>query len=256
MDPLWSPRARPRRATVVAAAALLLAACGPSAEEETEPPSVDEPEPDEPEPDEPEPDEPEPDEPEPDEPQPDEPPEETTPDDDGDGDTRGEDGTPDDLAFTECVADRYTVGYPEDWNTNSTDGLLGPCEIFHPGEIDVPEQPRDRDLDYAVSMYVDEVEFDDRDPDDNLNEILEQRETTIDGRAARVLEYRSTGQALTPEGERSYTWSIDLDGEILVATTSSVGDTDYERDKRILDHMVTEELTIDGSDASSDGGGD
>lgn len=160
-----------------------------------------------------------------------------------DGDT-GEDLDVGALDFTDCEADRYTVGYPEDWNTNSDEGLLGPCEIFHPGEIDVPKRPRDRDLHYAVSMYVDEVDFDDLDPRDARSEILEERETTVEGRTAVRVEYRSTGETLTPEGERSTTWTIDLDGEILVATTSSVGETDYERDQRILERMVTEELTI------------
>lgn len=150
------------------------------------------------------------------------------------------------LTFTDCEAERYTVGYPEDWNANGEDGILGPCEIFHPhpGEMDLPDRPRDRDLHYGVSMYVDDVDYDERGVGDDLNEIIDQRETTIDGRRARVVEFRSTGQALTPEGEYSYTWSVDLDGQLLVATTSSVGTTDYERDKHLIDRMMTEELTI------------
>lgn len=148
------------------------------------------------------------------------------------------------MAFTECEADRYTVGHPEAWNTNADDGLLGPCQIFHPGDIEVPELPRDIDLHYAALMYVDEVDFDDRLEADNPNEVVGQRETTVDGRRAIVTEYRSTGQALTPEGEHGYTWTIDLDGQLLVVTTSSVGVTDYERDKQVIDRMVTEELTI------------
>jgi hypothetical protein len=230
--PLPAPLARPVRLVVLVLAALLAAACGQSP---NEPPS-----------------------------------EPVAPDnsadhgaDDGTDDDAGagdgsDDGTDDDtggkidvgaMAFTECEADRYTVGYPEGWNTNSEDGLLGSCEIFHPGEIDVPEQPRDRDLDYAVSMYVDAVDFDDLDRRDNPNVILDERTMTVDGQAAVVIESRSTGEALVPEGERSTTWTIDLDGEILVATTSSVGDTDYERDKRILERMVTEELQINEGDA-------
>lgn len=150
------------------------------------------------------------------------------------------------MAFADCEAERYTVGYPEDWNANRVDGILGPCEIFHPhpGEMDIPEKPRDRDLHYAMSMYVDDVAYDDRNVSDNPNEVIDQRETTVDGRRARVMEFRSTGEALTPEGEYSYTWSVDLDGKLLVATTSSVGTTDYERDKRVIDRMMTEELTI------------
>lgn len=76
--------------------------------------------------------------------------------------------------------------------------------------------------------------------------------TATRGRSALAIESRSTGGALIPEGERSYTWTIDLDGEILVATTSSVGDTDYEHDKRILDRMVTEQLAVhDGTSGAA-----
>ncbi len=162
-----------------------------------------------------------------------------TPDEDTTGETDVEA-----MAFAECETDRYTVGYPEEWQTSGEEGLLGPCEVFHPGEIDEPDQPRDRDLHYAVSMYIDEVEFDDLESGGELNEVLDEGETTVDGRDARVVEYRSSGSGLIPEGERSTTWTVDLDGEILVATTSSVGDTDYERDRRILERMITEELTV------------
>jgi len=223
MHPLPALLTRPLRVVAVVLTALLLAACGQSTDETTTEPA--------------------------------------TPDDDTDDGADGDDtddgadgdGTDDDtgdevdvdaMAFTDCETDRYTVGHPEDWNTNSDQGLLGPCRIFHPNQIDEPQRARDRDLHYAVSMYIDEVDFDDRDPSENQSEILEERETTVDGRSALRVEYRSTGEALTPQGERSTTWTIDLDGQILVATTSSVGDTDYDRDKRILDRMVTEELAV------------
>lgn len=158
--------------------------------------------------------------------------------------------SPDDVAamtFTECEAERYTVGYPAEWETNDSGGIMDACEVFHPDEIDEPDQPRDRDLHYAVSMYVDPVEFDDISGGDT-EETLQHRETTVDGRRALVEEFRSTGDALVPEGELRYAYTVDLDGEILVAVTHSVGETDYERDKRVLDRMITEELTIEASD--------
>jgi hypothetical protein len=231
--PLPTPFARRLRVVTLVIGAFSLAACGQSADDGADPPSTEEPSTQDEVATEP-----------------------ATPDDDDDdaddgtGDGAGGETDVDSVAFTDCEADRYTVGYPEDWTTNSGDGLLGPCEIFHPGDIDEPERPRDRDLHHAVSMYIDQVDLADRDPSDSRNEILEERETTVDGRSALVVEYRSTGDALTPEGERSYTWSIDLDGEMLVATTSSVGETDYERDKRILDRMVTDELAIDDGTAA------
>lgn len=239
---LTMPTARPLRLAALLVAALLLAACGSPDEPATEPGTPDDGV---------------------DEGTDDDPADDGTDDGtDGDGtdddgtdgdDTDGEtdeDGTDDGetdvgaLSFADCEADRYTVGYPEDWNTNRTDGALGACEIFHPGAIDVPDRPRDRDLHYAVSMYIDQVDLDDLDPGEAQGEVLEERETTVDGRRAVVVEYRSDGQGLVPEGERSTTWTIDLDGEILVATTSTVGQTDYGRDQRILERMVTQELTL------------
>ncbi len=207
---------------VAATLALLLAACGLQPDGTTTPPIDNEPSPEK---------------------------SQSSPDEPGGSDdatapNEASDEDVDAMAFTECEADRYTVGHPEDWNTNGDDGLLGPCEIFHPGDIEVIERPRDIDLHYAALMYVDEVDFDERLAADNPNEVIAERETTVEGRRAHVTEYRSTGEALTPEGESSYTWAIDLDGQILVATTSSVGETDYERDKQVIDRMVTEELTI------------
>lgn len=151
------------------------------------------------------------------------------------------------MAFADCEAERYTVGHPAAWNANDDDGLLGPCEVFHPEEFEVPERPRDLGLHYAAVMYIDDIDFDELLVADNPNEVLKERETTVDGRRAIVAEHRSTGRALTPEGESTYTWVIDLDGQILVAATTSVGETDYARDKRVLDRMVTEELTIHGT---------
>jgi hypothetical protein len=236
MRPTPAPIGWPARLLALVLTAIVVAACGPSAEEPSTVP-----------------------------PAPDNGTEDGTDDDqtgtdDGQDDQTGPDDDTDDgqddqtdtddgpdvdaLAFIDCETDRYTVGYPEGWNTNRGQELLDACRIFHPGEIDEPERPRDRDLQYAVSLYIDQVGLDDVDPLEVQGEVLDQRETTVDGRPAVLVEYRSTGETLTPEGERSTTWTIDLDGEILVATTSSVGDTDYERDQRVLERMVTDELTI------------
>lgn len=159
------------------------------------------------------------------------------------------------MAFIDCEAERYTIGYPEGWHTNDpADGLLGACEAFHPDPIDEPEQPRDRDLHHAVSVYIDPVDLDELRGGDPLHEVIEEREVTIDGRDALVTEIEATDDALLPEGERRYGYAIDLDGEVLVVSTHTVGDTDHERDVRILDRMVSEELTITGeSDGDVDG---
>jgi hypothetical protein len=207
-----------RASTAIATTALILAACGPGADDEGGADPSPAPSPTETV--------------EPEEPGETEEPEEPT----------------DDVAamtFAHCDAPLYTVGYPDDWRTNDPDeGIIGPCEIFHPSDIDEPEVARDRDLHHAVSVYVDAVAFEDRADGDGLDAVIDERETTVDGRAARVVETEGTGEALLPEGERRYAYTVDLEGEILVAATYTIGDTDHERDKRVLDRMITEELVI------------
>ena len=147
------------------------------------------------------------------------------------------------LSFATCETDDYTIGYPQDWNTNDPDGAVDACRVFHPGEIDLEPQ-QDMDLHYAASVYVDAVAYEDARDAEPGGELLEERELTVGGRDAIYREVRSDGRALTPEGETSATYIVDLDGEILVATTYTVGETDYERDKAVLERMVTEELSL------------
>lgn len=158
----------------------------------------------------------------------------------------GADGTGEDvsaIAFSTCEAEDYSIGYPADWNTNDPDGAVDACRVFHPGEIDI-EPNQDMDLHYAASVYVDAVAYEDARGGEPGGEVLEERELTVDGHDAFFREVRSDGRALMPEGETSSTYIVDLDGEILVAVTYTIGETDYERDKEILERMVTEELTL------------
>ncbi|MFW6010204.1 MAG: hypothetical protein ACOC9I_02670, partial [Actinomycetota bacterium] len=48
----------------------------------------------------------------------------------------------------------------------------------------------------------------------------------------------SSGEGMIPEGEGSYGYLVDLDGQTLIASTYTVGDTDHERDKLLLDRMM------------------
>ena len=151
------------------------------------------------------------------------------------------------LEFTTCEADAYTVGHPADWERNDPEAIADACRVFHPGPVDLPDQPQDRDLHWAVSIGIDAAAYEDVTSADPQGEVLEQRDTTVAGRDARVTEVRSDGAALVPEGEVSYGYVVDLDDRVLLAHTYSVGDTDYERDKRVLDRMMAElEFTSDG----------
>lgn len=144
------------------------------------------------------------------------------------------------MEFTTCDAPEFTIPYPAEWQTNDPDGLVAACRVFHPGPVDLPDQPQDRDLHWAVSVTLDNVAFSDVTSAERTGEVLQQRDTTVAGRDAQVIETRSQGTGLVPEGELRYSYAVDLDGRTLFAHTYSIGDTDYERDKQVLDRMVSE----------------
>lgn len=143
------------------------------------------------------------------------------------------------LDFTDCESDDVTVPYPASWEVNDESGPLEGCRIFHPDEVDVPEQPQDIGLHWAATVGIEQAAFEDVVGADVQGEVLARREATVAGRDAIVLEYRSDGSGLVPEDERRYGWAVELDdGATLVASTYSVGETDYERDKAVLDRMM------------------
>lgn len=141
-----------------------------------------------------------------------------------------------DLSLTRtCQADRFTIDYPAGWWTNSGDEAP-PCRLFHPQEQPVQAES----LHYAVQVFIDNVAFDRAvgDDDAELGETLSREQTTVQGRRAAVIERRSSGEGLAPEGTLAYFYVVDLDGQILIIETHSSGDTDYERDKQLIDRMV------------------
>lgn len=135
-----------------------------------------------------------------------------------------------------CEAERFMIDYPTGWWTNSGDEAP-PCRLFHPEEQRVQAES----LHYAVRVFIDNVAFD-RAPGQNDDEAgpetRSREQTTIEGRRAVVIETRSTGEGLSPEGTLQYAYIIDLDGQIFIIETHSTGDTDYERDKQLIDRMV------------------
>lgn len=143
--------------------------------------------------------------------------------------------------FTECEADRFSVPYPASWDVNDEGGLLGACRVFSPRGVDLPDEPQGLGLQYAAYVGIDQAPFEDVVDAEVQGEVLLERDETVAGRDAHLLEYRSDGVGLLPEGERSYGWTIDLgDGETLSLSTNSVGETDYDRDKAVVDRMVDE----------------
>lgn len=143
------------------------------------------------------------------------------------------------MEFTTCEAPEFTIPHPAEWQTNDPAGLVAACRVFHPDPVELPDEPQDRDLHWAASVTIDNVAFSDVTGAEPTGEVLQQDDTTLAGRDARVTETRSSGTGLVPEGELRYGYAVDLDGRTLFLHTYSIGETDYERDKRILDRMAS-----------------
>lgn len=139
----------------------------------------------------------------------------------------------------ECVNREkgYSLEYPADWQVNDVE-LLGPCALFDPDPIEVPENSELPPA-IAVAIDVEPVPF-----ATVTGEVIGRREisreaTIVDGRTAVRMEAESTGEGLHDRGLRSYHYFIDLGGAMtIVATTHGVGDTPFERKRRILDAMM------------------
>jgi hypothetical protein len=146
------------------------------------------------------------------------------------------------LALTQtCESDRWTVSLPEGWFGNEATDEIPACSFGHPSE---PDELQGESLHYAARIYIDAVAYEDATAERDGE--LSSETATVAGQDATVYERESDGTGLVPEGERSYVYVLDLgDGESLIAATHSVGDTDYERDKELLDRMM-DELELEG----------
>jgi hypothetical protein len=140
----------------------------------------------------------------------------------------------------------YSVTLPAGWWTNVAYdheelGEIGACESFAPAEFDPTtasrEQPRPDGIAIALD-YLDGscVGF--------INPILEERETTVDGHPARVLELAQGKEEDNPPGHYQYIVDLapDLEceagGRYIVGTTGTDMVGDYEENKAILDRMM------------------
>jgi hypothetical protein len=138
----------------------------------------------------------------------------------------------------ECVnrEEGYAVAYPAGWQVNS-DGIFGPCSIFHPGPIEIPgdsEVP----VDLAIMIGFEGV------PIATLTgDVLGRREvarerTRVDGREALRIDSETTGEGLYDTGIRIYQYFVDLGDSTMVASTFDAGEPPFERKRRILDAMM------------------
>ncbi len=146
-----------------------------------------------------------------------------------------------DPAMTEtaqCInrVEGYAVEYPAGWHTNPGE-VMDECSLFDPEPVTVApatEIPHD----IAVSIRFEPVPY-----ETVAGEVLGRRELsreaiTVDGREAVQIESEATGEALLPEGARSYQYFVNLGDTTMVASTYDVGEFPYDRKRRILDAMM------------------
>lgn len=140
------------------------------------------------------------------------------------------------LAFDTCEREgTFRIGYPAKWWTNPF-GEFGRCWAFHPKAAELEHE----NFSYAVKINITSMPLRRLIDDANASRTdLARRETTIGGRRAVVSETRVTGESSSvPHGALRYAYRIDLYAHTLSIETHSVGSTNYERDKRLIDRMV------------------
>lgn len=139
---------------------------------------------------------------------------------------------------TRCTneQDGYSVEYPADWHTDSDEPP--PCEFFDPKPIELPEQPQDVAGLAVISVDREAVAFSRVTGEDPATRVVERGEVEVAGRPAVRRLIEATGQALLPEGRRSYQYLVKLDGDTLVATADGRDDRDFDANREILDEMM------------------
>lgn len=168
----------------------------------------------------------------------------------GDGDDAGLD-----MATCTDPVGGFAIGYPADWHhTSLTDG--SECRLFDPEPLELPEVAND---DVTAAVILDHVSAD---YDRHLelsegggpgSEILDEEHTTLDGRRARRRELVSTGEAMYPEGVRTLSWTIDLDGETLVISSADHHvDGDFDEHAEIVDAMAASIERVDADTGDDD----
>ncbi|MCZ2824721.1 MULTISPECIES: AMIN-like domain-containing (lipo)protein [unclassified Modestobacter] len=143
--------------------------------------------------------------------------------------------------------DGFAISYPGSWSTNAGD-VLPPCSRFAPEPFTLTEGTDVRTA--PISTSVEPVPYARASaPQEGAEE--SRSGTIVDGRQGVRVQRTSTGEGLWPEGTPITTYLIDLgaggaDGPAtLVANTVGLPEFDYERNVRVLDHMVhTLDITV------------
>ncbi len=111
------------------------------------------------------------------------------------------------------------------------------CSLLDPEPITVPPAT-EIPLDIAVSIRLEPVPYETVAGDVRARRELSRQETTVNGREAVQIESEATGEALHPEGVRSYQYFVNLGDTTMIASTYDGGTFPYDRKRRVLDAML------------------
>lgn len=137
--------------------------------------------------------------------------------------------------------DGFAVSYPGSWSTNAGD-VLPPCSRFAPEPFTLTAGTDVRTAPIAAS--VEPVAWSQISAPGPGVEEESRSSTIIDGRQGVRVQRTATGEGLWPDGTPITTYAIDLGADgpdgpaTLVVNTVGLPEFDYERNVRVLDHMV------------------
>lgn len=142
-------------------------------------------------------------------------------------------------ATQECTTDAFSLRYPSEWHVAEEGG----CEWFHPESFELPEDTEATSvaihLQHPLDVPFDEI-VDDLTSGPAVAEVLVDERLTLAGRDAAKVETVASGEALYPEGTRVYSYVVaDVRSGLVLATTTSVADGDYDENQGVLDEMAS-----------------
>lgn len=132
----------------------------------------------------------------------------------------------------------YDVDHPGDWDVFEDDALA-PCSAFHEEEV-VFDLNADHPLDTAIQIRGTSGDLDTVTEDLANEDETSRDEVSVDGERAYVIESDATADGVYPEGTQLYSYYIERDGQVIVATANDgiEEDVDFDERRDVLDAMM------------------